>query len=422
MPREKKRVRSKANGEGSVYERKDGRWEAVLTYRTGAGFKRRRSYHYSRSEADRALTKMKSDRDGGIVLDVSIATLEEYLSVWLADSVAVSVDPKTLEGYEIACRVHIVPALGHVRLRDLRPQQIQSFHAAKHRQGLSVRTRQNIHGTLKRALKQAVAWGELSSSPAENLDPPKAPAEDAEDGSEEIRALADAEAIRLFDAARNANSRFRYLYIVAVRTGLRQGELLGLKWDDLNLDVDPAALTLRRSLAARKGGGFVFTPTKRKRQRRKLALHWEAADAFRDQRELQTEERQAAEGRWKEHGLVFPSVIGTPMSARNLYRRDFKPLLKRAELPDISFHDLRHSFATIMLFEWEVDARIVQEMMGHASIKLTMDTYSHVLPNTQADVIRRLRTLHSNPTTGRLPSDREEEGIPMRKNRAGHEG
>jgi integrase len=335
---------------------------------------------------------MKAERDAGIVLDGRNATLEEYLKTWLGDSIRPCVDPKTYEGYEVACRLHIVPALGHLRLRDLKPARIQAFYSAKSREGLSLRTRQNIHGTLKRALKQAMRWGEIAANPAELVDPPKGlDAKDSPESSEEIRALTNQEALRLFEAAKG--TRLANLYVVAVRTGLRQGELLGLKWADLTLDVSPAVLMLRRSLAEKPGGGFYFTPTKRKSGRRKLALLPEAAEAFRRQQARQAEEKRTAGERWQENGLVFPSSIGTPMNRHNLFRRYFKPQLKNAGLPNIAFHDLRHTFATIMLFEWGASPRTVQEMMGHASIKITMDIYGHVMPNHQADEIRRLERL-----------------------------
>lgn len=397
-------VAKRANYEGSVYQRKDGRWEAALSYRAPDGrLKRRRSYHKSRKEADQALTRMKSDRDGGLALSGPNPTLNEYLRTWLRDSVAVSVDPKTLEGYEVACRVHILPALGHVRIRDLTSRQIQTLYAKKRREGLSVRTRRNIHATLRRALKQAVAWGELASSPAEMLDAPKAPPEE-ENAEEAVEHLTDAEARRLFATAREAKSRFRNLYVMAVRTGLRQGELLGLRWDDLDLDQDPAVLVLRRSLAPNtEGGGYRYTPTKRRGQRRKLALHWEAADALRDQMALQAEERESAGEKWRENGLVFPSSWGTPMNARNLYSRDFKPLLKRAGLPDVSFHALRHSFASIALYEWGTNPQLVSQMVGHASVAFTMQVYSHLLPNAQGDEIRRLRELYGKPQRKAAP-------------------
>lgn len=157
-----------ANGEGSVYQRKqDGRWIAALSVRDEAGKSRRRvSYHRSREDADAALVEMKAARNKGVEHHTGLSPkLEDFLVSWLRDSIAVSVGPKTLEGYEVACRVHIIPELGGVRLRDLKPRQIQSLHAAKHRAGLSIRTRRNIHDTLKRALRQAVAWGELDLEP-----------------------------------------------------------------------------------------------------------------------------------------------------------------------------------------------------------------------------------------------------------------
>ncbi len=388
----------RVNGEGSIYFHKDGRaspWEASLSYRDGLGNSHRpRSSHKSREEADQALTKMKHERDGGVALSGPNPTLREYLVAWLRESVAISVDPKTLEGYEVACRIHILPALGNVRIRNLTSRQVQAFYAQKTREGLSARTRRNIHATLRRALKQAVAWGELASSPVEMLDPPKAPASEA-DEEEEIRALTDEQVRHLFAAAEEAGDRFCNLYVVAVRTGLRQGELLALRWSDLDLDSAPASLTLRRSLATRIGGGYYYTPTKRKRQRRSVAILSEAAGALRRQQVLQGEERQAAGHRWQENGLVFPSTIGTPMSARNLYGRYFKPLVRSTDLPDIAFHDLRHTFASIMLYEWGASPRMVQEALGHASIKITLDTYGHLLSTSQPDEIRRIEALLS---------------------------
>jgi integrase len=384
---------ARANYEGSVYRRgSDGRWVACLPYKLPTGkTKRHYSYHTTREEADEALALMKAARRKGQPHQPSRGPrLSEYLVSWLRDSIAPSVGPKPLEGYEAACRVHIIPALGHIRLGDLRSRQVQSFYADKMREGLGIRTRRNIHATLKRALKQAVVWGELASNPAESLVPPKA---SFEEESEEIRALTNEQTDVLFAAARERGDRFRNLYVAAVRTGLRQGELLGLKWEDLNLDSSPASVTLRRSLASKLGGGFYFTPTKRKSQRRRLALLDEAAKALRAQRELQDYERRTR--RWRENGLVFPSTIGTPMNARNLYARNFKPTLRSTGLPDVSFHDLRHTFASIMLFEWGASPRFVQEALGHASIKITMDTYGHLMPQTMEGELRRIQSLLS---------------------------
>ncbi len=398
MPDVGKKNGGRANYEGTVYERKDGRWEAALSYRNEGGeLKRKRAYRKTRGEADAALTKMKADRDGGISLDGPNPSLEEYLVAWLRDSVVPSVSPKTLESYETACRVHIIPALGKVRIRDLTARRAQTFYSQKRREGLSVATRQKIQGTLKRALKQAVAWGELAANPVASLDPPKAPPEDEED-SEEVEAFSEEEAMRLVEAARGRGDRFRNLYVVAVRTGLRQGELLGLKWEDLHLDADPAGLTLRRSLAPRIGGGFYFTPLKKKRQRRRIALHKEATAAFLDQRELQARERERAGEGWTETGLVFPSTLGTPMFGRNVYNRYYRPSLDAAGLDRLSFHALRHTFASIALFKWRLNVKFVSEMLGHANITLTLNTYAHLLEGSHEDEMRRINALFSNPS------------------------
>jgi len=138
-----------------------------------------------------------------------------------------------------------------------------------------------------------------------------------------------------------------------------------------------------------------FTPTKRKRGRRKLAAVGRGSGGFKTPEGSLGRREESGGGEVAGNGLVFPSSIGTPMNRHNLFNRYFKPLLKKTGLPDIAFHDLRHTFATIMLFEWGTSPRTVQEMMGHASIKITMDIYSHVMPNHQADEIRRLERLFS---------------------------
>jgi integrase len=388
---------ARANHEGTVYQRKDGRWEAALTYRDAHGNpKRLRVYRKAREEADLALARMKVERDGGVVLGGPNPTLREYLVAWLRDAVVQNVSPKTLEGYEIACRVHILPALGDVRIKDLTARRIQALYAQKRREGLSVASRRKIHGTLKRALRQAVAWGELAASPAEYLDPPTAPPEDNED-SEEIEAFSEEELEQLFQAAEDREDRFRNLYVVAARTGLRQGELLGLRWEDLDLNADPATLMVRRSLAPRIGGGFYMTPLKKKRQRRRVALHHEAAEALQRQRELQQVEAPGFTDRTGlGRDLVFPSTRGTPMFGRNLYNRYYRPTLDHAGLPRLPFHALRHSFASIALFEWRLPVKMVAELLGHSNITLTLNTYGHLLEGSHENEMRRINALFGN--------------------------
>ncbi len=166
------------------------------------------------------------------------------------------------------------------------------------------------------------------------------------------------------------------LYVLAVHYGLRQGELLGLKWEDV--DLEEGTLQVRRVLTRTKDGP-VFTTPKTAKSRRSVRLTTGAVDAFKRHSERQAEEMVKVGTRYQDQGLIFASVIGTPLNRHNLGYRSFKPLLKHAGLPDIRFHDLRHTCATLLLGKG-VHPKFVQELLGHATIAITLDTYSHVLP------------------------------------------
>ena len=181
-----------------------------------------------------------------------------------------------------------------------------------------------------------------------------------------------------FEAA--GEDRLETLYILAVTTGLRQGEILGLKWEDV--DFDAGRISVQRTLSAAKNDS-TFSSPKSNKSRRSVKLATSAVEALRAHRERQLEEREKLDGLWQDYGLVFISTIGTPLNRHNVFGRSFKPLLKKAGLPHtIRFHDLRHTCATL-LGSKNVNPKVVQEMLGHANISHTMDIYSHVLPNMQ---------------------------------------
>lgn len=193
----------------------------------------------------------------------------------------------------------------------------------------------------------------------------------------EIKPLS-AEGTRLFlRTAHEAEDRLEALYAVAIHCGLRQGELLALRWDDV--DLEAGALHVRRSLSGSRGGRPVFTTPKTAKGRRQVRLTAGAAEALRHHRKRQLEDRERVARMWQDHGLVFATEIGTPLNRHNLCRRSFKPLLKKAGLLEIRFHDLRHTCATLLLTK-DVHPKIVQELLGHATIAVTLDTYSHVMP------------------------------------------
>jgi len=306
-------------------------------------------------------------------------TVAQYLESWL-QSASLSLRPKTQRQYEQIARQHIGPTIGELMLADLQPDHIQSLYSAKLEHGASPSTVRILHAVLHRALSRAVRWGLIDRNPTDAVDRPRL-------RRKEMKTLT-AEQVRCLLAAARA-SRLETVLCLAVTTGLRQGELLGLRWSDL--DWRTGHLRVQRQVQRIGGQGLVFGEPKSASGRRVVVLGPAMIGRLRTYQERQALEKIVAGGRWQENGLVFPSTIGTPMEARNLVR-SFKALLKEAGLPEIRFHDLRHTAATLMLQEG-VHPKIVQERLGHSQISLTLDIYSHVLPTMQEEAARKLDSL-----------------------------
>jgi integrase len=293
----------------------------------------------------------------------------EYLDRWLKDSVQGSVRRSTYESYRRQTSRYIIPAVGRVRLKALTPAHVQGLYRDIQNRGLSARTVEYTHAVLHRALKQAVRWNMVPRNVCDAVDVPQV-------RREEMHPLAPEQARKFLQAARG--ERLEALYVVAVHAGLRPGEILALGWEDV--DLDRGVLHVRRSLSDGE-----FTTPKTKRSRRSIDLSAGSVAALKRHRVRQIEERMAHAGLWQDHGLVFPSSVGTPLSHRNVVR-SFKAVLKRAGLPDaIRLYDLRHTCATLLLCR-DVHPKYVQELLGHASIAQTLDTYSHVLPGMDGGI------------------------------------
>ena len=358
----------RGNGEGSITRRKDGLYMGRYTVQTPTGKKRKALYGKTRQEVAEKLTRAMADRDGGLVFDADNMKVGEYLERWLVDSVLDTVRPTTYERYEQIVRIHIRPALGAMKLKNLAPVHVRGLYREKLEAGLSARTVQYIHVTLHKALKQAVQDGLIPRNTTEAVKPPQV-------RREEIRPLSAEQVKVLLETA--CGDRLEALFVLAIHTGLRQGELLGLKWEDV--DLEDGTLRVRRTLATAKGGPRLMAP-KTKSSRRSVKLTQGAMDALRSHLKGQLQEIDGAGSLWQENGLVFASEIGEFLDRRYLTSHRFKALLKRAQLPEIRFHDLRHTCATLLLSS-NVNPKIVSEMLGHATIAITLDTYSHVLSN-----------------------------------------
>ena len=242
---------------------------------------------------------------------------------------------------------------------------------AKLESGLSKRTVEYLHTVLHAALKQAVRWGLVPRNVTESVDPPRP--------EKRERPTLTREQARLFlEAARQ--DRFEALYILVIQTEMRRGELLGLRWEDV--DLDQGLLHIRQALAP---DGKSFSQPKTAKGRRRIRLTPDALGAIRRHRIAQNEERLERGSLWRDYGLVFCSTVGTPMNPDNFVKRSYKPLLKGAGLPQLPFHCLRHTFATLMMPNGH--PKVVQEMLGHANISQAMYTYSHVLPDMQDGAI-----------------------------------
>ena len=368
----------RGNGEGSITRRSDGRWMARYTVHTAAGPQRKYIYRKTRQEVAEELSKALSDRASGLVFDAGTLTLGGYLDRWLSHSVRGSVRQRTFERYEQIARVHIKPTLGRIKLKALTPTQVRGLYQEKLDDGLAPRTVQYIHTTLRKALKEAVQDGLIPRNAADAVKAPRPT-------KKEINPLTPEEARALLEAVRG--DRFEALYVLAIHCGLREGELLGLKWADLNLEA--GTLSVRRTLSETREVGRIFEPPKNGKGR-SIKLTPGAIEALRGHLGRQLKEIERAGDCYKDQGLAFPSQKGTTMSAKNLTARSFKPLLAKADLPrSVRLHDLRHTCATLLLGKG-VHPKIVQELLGHATIAITLDTYSHVLPNMQSEAVKAI--------------------------------
>jgi integrase len=310
-------------------------------------------------------------------------TVGSFLQQWLREVAKPSVRPWTYHGYEVHVRLHISPVLGTLALERLEPIHVQSLINRKLKDGLSPKTVRYIRGTLRTALNQAVRWGLVARNAAALVDGPRVPAH-------EIQPFSPDEA-RTFLAAAKGH-RLEALYSVAMTLGLRQGEALGLRWRDVDLQM--GYLRVARQLQ-RFDGVFQLVEPKTARSRRTIVMPPTITRVITEHRIRQDAEREAAGPRWKDWGLVFTRSDGQPLDG-TVVTHQFHRFLEQAGLPQRRFHDLRHSCATLLLAQG-VSPRVVMEILGHSQIALTMNTYTHVVPDLRRDAAARMELLLNEP-------------------------
>jgi integrase len=357
-------MKRRGHGEGSIYQREDGRWCAVLDLGYVSG-KRKRKWFYgkTRKEVLQKLREAQRQQDYGVDLTAESTIVAGYLQHWLEVVVKQRNKTRTQDSYADTVRLHIVPALGHHRLDKLRPEHVQGMINALQAKGLH-RTAQYARVILVRALNQAVKWRLVSFNAAALTEPPRVE-------KRKGQPLTVQQARALLDAVRG--DPLEALYRIALSLGLRRGEVLGLRrLEDVDLERHELHIT---GALQRIRGKLLRTTPKTKASIRTLPLPEMVFQVLRDHLERQQAIFPDAE-------YVFTSTTGTAIDPRNLLRH-LKDALRRAELPEtIRFHDLRHSCATFLIAQGE-HPRVVMEYLGHSSIRTTMDIYGHVMPSTQ---------------------------------------
>lgn len=373
----------RGHGEGTIYKRTDGRWEGAISL---DGRQRKRFYGKTRKEVQEQLTNVLKARQEGLLATGPTQTVAQYLAQWLEDTVKHSVRPRTREAYDLNVR-RLVPHLGTIRLNRLTPAQVQAAYAALLDRGLSRRSVEQAHTVLHRALHQAVQWGLIGRNPTEAVAVPRPE-------RREMKTLTAEELQTLFTST--ASHRLHALWVVLATTGLRLGEATGLRWEDV--DFGGCRVTVRRAVQRQRGKGMVAVEPKTERSRRTVHIAEGTAGALREHKRRQAAERLCAGPLWQDHGLVFCNTTGGPLDPARV-RKPFRIALERAGLPNIRVHDLRHSCATLLLSQG-VHPKVVQELLGHSTITLTLDTYSHVIPALHMEAATKMNRLFEPPGDG----------------------
>lgn len=359
------------NGEGSVFQRADGRWVAQFSLSDGT---KRQVSRKTEKEAWTALRKALGEVEQGTIVTGPEQTLTVFLNHWLEEIHKPTLRLSSYIKYRKLINTYILPELGHFKLQKLSPQIVQAFYRRLEKQGLSPKTVNSTHGVLHKALDTAVRWNMLARNVCDVVSPPRIV-------KHEIQPLSMEQAQHLLEAARG--DRLEMPLLLALVTGLRRGELLGLKWADI--DFTQSALQVRRTLDYVAHHGYVESEPKTKSGRRRIALPKFVVEALKQHRIQQLEQRLKVGEAWQESDYVFTGLEGGPFNPRYLLLL-FDQLLEKAGLPHMRFHDLRHSAATLLL-SMGVNPKIVQEILGHSNISMTMDVYSHVLPSMQKEAM-----------------------------------
>ena len=341
-----------------------------------------KTVHGTKKQAEQTLTALLGAKDTGTLVEPVKISLNTLLDRWLETAVKPRVSERTHRDYTWKAGRYIRPAIGDRLLAHVKPYDLQSFYAGLLSRGLSPKTVRHCQNILHNAFEQAIRWQLALHNPAKHVDLPK-------QQHREMLAMDEKEAIRFLEAARA--DPLHALFALLLGTGLRPSEAAGLKWSDL--DTGTKSLSVQRSIVRPKGGGWAFGHTKTKRGKRTLALPDGLIATLLEHRSGTPESR---------HGLMFPNETGEALDMDNVRNRNFRAVRERAGLNKAyNLYTLRHTHATLLLLAG-VHPKVVSERLGHATVSITLDTYSHVLPNMQQEAAEKIEAMLFGRRGGRV--------------------
>jgi integrase len=369
-------------GEGSVFQRSDGRWIAQITLEDG---RQKQFYAKSEKDANVKLRKALDELERGALITEKDQTLRQYLEHWLEHVQRPSLKLSSYVRYRGLLNQHILPALGHLQLQKLKPEHLEAFYARlQEEKGLSAKTVRLVHGILHQALEKAVRRRRIAHNVCNDVTLPRVE-------RQEVRTLTAEQAQKLLETARG--HRLEVLLALALTTGMRRGELLGLQWKDVSWK--DGSLQVCRTVNRYGGHGLRVSEPKTAKSRRKILLPAFVLELLKEHRAHQLEARLQAGPAWEDHDLVFANSCGRFLNPGHL-GSDFQKLLTKAGIPHLRFHDLRHSCASLLLSSG-VNPKVVQELLGHSHINMTLGTYSHVLPGMHEGAMEKMDHLFKGP-------------------------
>ena len=365
---------------GHIVKRYKGSYSIVLNLGTDPATGNRKQQWISvkgtKKVAEKRLAELLHQLDTGMFMKPGKITLADYLKQWLKDYCWANLAPRTAEGYESIVHCHLIPSLGQIPLTQLKPEHLQHVYSDKLAAELSHRTVRYIHVTLHKALQDAVRLGIIVRNPADAVKPPKVQ-------RQEIRTMSESDIHIFLEFAKSTS--YYALFFMALFTGMRRSELLALRWSDVDLIL--CQLSVTRALHQLQDGSRIFRQPKTAKGRRLISLSPSTTTLLREHREQQEEMRQALGSTLTEDDLIFCHVDGKPLLP-NSVSHAWTKLARRTGLKGIRLHDARHTHASLMLKQG-IHPKIVQERLGHASIQITLDTYSHVTPGLQQAAANR---------------------------------